>query len=301
MNQTKKLEQSIKELRRITGLPIDISPTEDQDLDEMISQIRSLCSVYKEAYNKEYVIRRWITGEMSDEEFYAYADRMHLNREEKRGLFLFEFKHDVYPEMITLLRNTFPDANSWILSLHQNQLVIIYQFPGRKNHDMREKAYELLDTMNTELMEQAVISYSNITENLSQLPDAYQKAYMALQIGRIFYSEKTIYSYEEMSFGSLIFSLPESICQEYIRTNLGEHFTTHQSPIFQSDILQTANCFLKNNLNIAETARQLHIHRNTLLYRLEQILNETGLDIRRFDHAMTYKICSMILLYQKHH
>ena len=161
---------------------------------------------------------------------------------------------------------------------------------------MKEKAYEILDTLNTELMEQAVIACEEITGHLDRLPLSFQRTELTLKVGSVFYPDRTIHIYDELGVGNLLFNIPEEICREYIRINLGEEFLLRESSIFQSDILQTADCFLKNNLNIAETARQLHIHRNTLLYRLEQIQNESGLDIRRFDHSMTYKLASMILL-----
>ena len=122
---------------------------------------------------------------------------------------------------------------------------------------------------------------------------------MTMQVGNIFYPNQIIYGYDDLGIGRLLYDISEETLRDFIRDQIGEQFLAAASPAFTSDIQNTANCFLNNDMNIAETARQLHIHRNTLLYRLEQIENETGLDIRRFEHAMTYRICSMILLYLK--
>lgn len=299
MNTSQKLESALRELQKLTDLPLQLTASDDFEAEELLLKVQALSTAYKEAHNKESILRRWITNDISTADFFSFTERMHIDREDNRGIYLVQLKHDVTSEIITVLKNMIHDSASWIIPYHNNQLIIILRFPKRKKTGLKEKAYEILTTFNTELMEHAMIAYGEMTTSLEQLPDAYQKAYMALQVGRIFYPDRTIFDYTEMGIGCLLYDVSEVSCREYIRVNLGPQFLTEESPIFQSDILQTALCFLNNNLNIAETARQLHIHRNTLLYRLEQIQNETGMDIRRFEHAMSYKLCSMILFYLK--
>ena len=301
MDISEQLKTAMKELQKLTNLPLELSISEESDAEELLIRLQALSSAYKDANNKEVILRRFLTNDISEEEFYSFAERMNFDREEKRGIFLIELKHEITDDVITVLKNMIHDASSWIIPFHNNQLIIILRFSKRREYSISEKAYEILDTLNTELMEEVKISHSRFTDLIDQLPDAYQKAYLALQIGHIFYPDRTIYDYDKMEVGYLLYGLSEDICKEYIRIHLGSQYLTEESSIFQTDILQTANCFLKNNLNIAETARQLHIHRNTLLYRLEQIQNESGLDIRKFEHAMTYKLRSMILLYLKFH
>lgn len=297
MEKRQELQQSLKDLQKMTGLDLKVEAKGEENLEELIQGIQSLCFAYRNAYNKDMVIRRWLLGEMSDDDFFPLADRMHISREAARGIFLISLKNESYPEILTLLRQIFPDDESRILLQGKNQMIVFYHFPNRKNADMKKVAYEILDTLNTELLEQAAISFGGMTCHLDQLPASYQKAEFAMKVGKVFYPDRIIYDYDGLGVGNLLYGLSEASCREYIRSTLGKEFLNQESPIFQSDILQTANCFLKNDLNIAETSRQLHIHRNTLLYRLEQIQNDTGLDIRRFDAAMTYKLCSMILLY----
>ena len=299
MDNKQKLEQTLNDLKKMTGLPLKVDLKDDDNIDELIQGVQSLCLAYRDAYDKDMILRRWLIGEMPDDDFFPFADRMHIPREAPRGIFLISFKNEIYPEIITLLKQIFPDNKSRVLNQGKNQLIIFYHFPNRKPMEMKKVAYEILDTLNTELLEQATISYDGLAGHLDQLPGSYQKADFALRVGSVFYPDRTVYNYEQMGVGSLLYGLSREICTEYICCNLGKEFLDQESPVFQSDILQTANCFIKNDLNIAETSRQLHIHRNTLLYRLEQIQNETGLDIRRFDSAMTYRLCSMILLYLK--
>lgn len=299
MNKTQTLNKAIQEFERLTGLSLDIDQENLSNPEDTLQRIRILCKAYTEANNRDDVLKRWITGEMDDEEFLSFADRTHINDKEHRCLYLVSLKHDLYPEVITLLKNLLSDSTSWILPCHKNQLILVCHFPAKKHVHIKEKAYEILDMLNTELMEQAVIACDEMTEELRQLPLSFRRAQLTLKVGSVFYPDRTICLYTEMGLGNLLNDLSPEVCREYIRTSLGEDYLTVDSPVFRSDILQTANCFLKNDLNIAETARQLHIHRNTLLYRLEQIQNETGLDIRRFECAMTYRLCAMILLYLK--
>ncbi len=299
MNRTQTLKKAVEEFEKLTGLRLDVDQDSLTNPEETVQRIRILSKAYKEANNREDILRQWLSGEMDDEEFFSYADRMHINDKEQRCLYLISLKHDLYPEVITLLKNLLPDSKSWILPHRKNQLILVCRFPSKKSVNIKEKAYEILDTLNTELMEQAVIACDEMTEELRQLPLSFRRAQLTLKVGSVFYPDRTICLYTEMGLGNLLNDLSPEVCREYIRTSLGEDYLTSDSLVFRSDILQTANCFLKNDLNIAETARQLHIHRNTLLYRLEQIQNETGLDIRRFECAMTYRLCAMILLYLK--
>ncbi|MBR5047960.1 MAG: helix-turn-helix domain-containing protein [Eubacterium sp.] len=297
MDKEQKLKNSIKELQMITGLPLTVEMDGEKDTDDLIQGVQTLCSAYRDAYDKDAILRRWLTGEMSDDDFFPFADRLHIGREESRAVFLVSFKNEVYPEIITVLKQIFPDNKTQVLPKGKNHLIILYHHPARKAADLKKVVYEILNTLNAELMEEARISYGDLCSRLDQLPRSYQKSEYAMKVGNVFYPDRTVYHYDELGVGSLLYGLPKDICIEYIRSNLGENYPDQETTVFQSDILQTANCFIRNDLNIAETSRQLHIHRNTLLYRLEQIQNETGLDIRRFDAAMTYKLCSMILLY----
>lgn len=299
MDARLKLEQSIKELRRLTGLPLELDFSGEIDLSRAEYQLSTLCNIYKGLTNQEVIFRRWLLCDLSYEEFFTYASRLHIKAESRRGLFLIKFNKEMDSEVITILKNIFLDTESTIFSLRKNQYILIREFSGKRNHkninEMKDIAYEISNILNTELMEQVHIAYSQITEHINQLQEAYQEALLTLQIGELFYPEHTVYAYNELGVGSLLYNLPKDVCMKYIYHNLGEYFLENDSILFEKDILETADCFLRCNLNIAETSRQLHIHRNTLLYRLEQIQNETGLDIRKFDAAMTFKLSSMIL------
>lgn len=297
MDSLEMLKQSIKELQRMTGLPIDINTEGITDISETAEKVRSLCGAYRTMNQKEYMIKRWLTGEITFEDFYAFSSQRHLELTGKRLICLIRFEKEIYPEVIIFLKNILPDSRNWIIPFSQTKIMVVCWFPVHTHPDIKNNAYNLLDALNTELMEQVTISTSPVTNQPEELPGLSRQCILSMEVGQIFYPDRTIYCPNELGIGCLLYDTSREVCRDYIRNQIGDRFLHHQSPAFDSSIQNTVNCFLANNMNIAETARQLHMHRNTLLYRIEQIENETGLDIRRFEHAMTYKICSMILLY----
>ena len=138
-------------------------------------------------------------------------------------------------------------------------------------------------------------SYGTIVSELKDLSRSYKEARMAMDVGRIFYASKRVISYNELGIGRLIYQLPPSLCKMFIKEIFGEG----EMEEFDQEILTTISTFFDNNLNVSETARQLFVHRNTLVYRIEKLLKTTGLDIRTFDDAMTLKIALMVQAYMK--
>ena len=316
MNDLEKLQESIRELEDLTGLTVEIRADSSQDTEETVRKIRSLSRAYRNENQLEYVIRAWMTGHMDAEEFFAALKRKHISRTGHFIACLIRFNHDLYPEISLVLKNIISDSRAFLIPCSDRELLVLLPLSGKgaKNQDAlsiadhpeNQEAYsslamtraeEMIDALGSELMEPAVISLSSPFSDLDHLPAAYEEARLSLEVGRMFYPDRAVWLHDRLDIGRLVFHIPQAVCQDYIREKIGAHFLEKPSPVFDSDILHTGLCFLDNNLNIAETARQLHVHRNTLLYRLEQIEKETGLDIRNFDQAMTYRMCGLILRY----
>ena len=147
--------------------------------------------------------------------------------------------------------------------------------------------------MDTEVMLKARVSYGTTVEELRELSKSYKEARMALDVGKIFYSGDSIHSYDSLGIGRLIYQLPANLCKLFIDEIYGGSLPKE----VDEEILHTAEVFLENNLNVSETARQLYIHRNTLVYRIEKLKAATGLDVRYFDDALTFKIATMVSSY----
>ena len=136
------------------------------------------------------------------------------------------------------------------------------------------------------------VGYGNVVEKISDITQSFQEAKLALEVGRVFYAEYDTISYSRLGIGRLIYQLPMSLCEMYIK----EVFDGKIPELLEDEeTMNTINKFFENNLNISETARQLYVHRNTLVYRLERLEKIIGLDIRKFDDAMTFKIAMMVL------
>ena len=294
-----KIQQSVRQLQQLTGLPLQIREDDVTDPEDTLQKLQALCRNMRTAAHKGYVIKRWLTGDLPDDEFFLFSEKLHLDFSGKRAVYLIRFRKEIYPEITMVLRSMFPDERTWILAFDRSQILVVCHFPEHSRPDTKNIAYRILDILNTELMEQVTISFCGPSGQREQLPALCRQCVLSMNVGGIFYPDRTIYDYTELGIGRVLYDSSEEAREDYIRNHIGDRFLTEDSPAFGTDIQNTASCFLANDMNIAETARQLHIHRNTLLYRLEQIQNETGLDIRRFEQAMTYRICSLILLYLK--
>ena len=147
-----------------------------------------------------------------------------------------------------------------------------------------------------EAMIKVRVGYGNVVGQINELAQSYQEARMALEVGRVFYAQKDTISYSRLGIGRLIYQLPMSLCEMFIKEVFGEKIP---EILDDEEAMSTINKFFENNLNISETARQLYVHRNTLVYRLERIEKAIGLDIRSFDDAMTFRIAVMVLAHMR--
>jgi carbohydrate diacid regulator len=150
--------------------------------------------------------------------------------------------------------------------------------------------------LNTEAMSAAHIAYGTIVNDIREVSRSYKEAKMALDVGKIFYCDKNVVAYGKLGIGRLIYQLPIPLCQMFIK----EIFDGKSPDEFDDETLSTINKFFENSLNVSETSRQLYIHRNTLVYRLDKLQKSTGLDLRVFDDAITFKIALMVVKYMKY-
>jgi len=165
--------------------------------------------------------------------------------------------------------------------------------PSTEREDMIQLARHIEETMKTELFIKTVIGISTVASHLRELADAYKEAQTAIEVGKVFDTEKTIITYENLGIGRLIYQLPTTLCEIF----LSEVFKKNSIDALDQETLFTINKFFENNLNVSETSRKLFVHRNTLVYRLEKIKKLTGLDLREFDDAIIFKVALMVKKY----
>ena len=252
-------------------------------------------NLYDEKYDKGSFIKNIILDNILPSDIYIKSKELHFNTEELRVVFLIKFfgKTDMMP--FEMLQNMFPDkSKDYVISVGEHDIVLVKELkPGTEMKEIEKIAINIADTLSTEFYTKVVIGISTMVENIKDLAKAYQEAQVALEVGKVFETEKNIISYENLGIGRLIYQLPTTLCEMFLQ----EVFKKGSLDSLDRETLMTIQCFFENNLNVSETSRKLFVHRNTLVYRLEKIRKLTGLDLREFEHAITFKVALMVRKY----
>jgi carbohydrate diacid regulator len=252
-------------------------------------------SLYDEKYDKGSFIKNIILDNILPSDIYIKSKELHFNTEESRIVFLIKFlgKTDMLP--FEMLQNMFPDkSRDYVISVGEYDIVLVKELkPGTEMKEIEKLAVNISDTLSTEFYTKVAIGISTVVDNIKDLAKAYQEAQVALEVGKVFETEKNIISYENLGIGRLIYQLPTTLCEMFLQ----EVFKKGRLESLDRETLMTIQCFFENNLNVSETSRKLFVHRNTLVYRLEKIRKLTGLDLREFEHAITFKVALMVRKY----
>ena len=294
MEHTQELDRALSELKRVTGITMDVSVETPEEAELALTQIRCLCTAYKEKYNKTDFLQSLMLNGVPSYDIAERASRLHIAPDEKRVLFLLEAR-SLDDAVTAILKNLFPSqTRTYLVPMNETTMVVLRPLKAGETPDsMRKIARTIVDTLNMEALTHVQLSYSSVIETLADLSGAFRETTLALKVGKLFYSEQTIFPYNELGIGRLIYQLPVTLCENFLREIFGDDIPDS----IDEDTASTVNKFFQNNLNIAETSRQLHMHRNTLIYRLEQVEKHTGLDLRTFEDAMTFKIAIMVMNY----
>ena len=252
-------------------------------------------NLYDEKYDKGSFIKNIILDNILPSDIYIKSKELHFNTEESRIVFLIKFygKTDMMP--FEMLQNMFPDkSKDYVISVGEHDIVLVKDVkPGTEAKDVEKIATNIADTLSAEFYTKVAIGISTTVENIKDLARAYKEARIALEVGKVFDIERPIMSYENLGIGRLIYQLPTTLCEIFLQ----EVFKKGSLESLDRETLMTVQAFFENNLNVSETSRKLFVHRNTLVYRLEKIRKLTGLDLREFDHAVTFKVALMVKKY----
>lgn len=290
-----ELEHALKMLKQLTGISLDIHADTPEEEEQALIQVRRLYNAYREKYTPGQFLQNLLTQDLPAAEMLREAGRLHISLEEPRVLFLLEMKGSLTESAAEILKLLFPaQAAKALIPVNESQLAIAYTLRASETEEeIRRTAHMIVDTLSAEALVSVKLAYSARFDTLSTLRSVYEETALALRIGQMFYPEQNIFCSDQLGIGRLIVSLPLSVCEQFLNEIWGGNALT----AMDEEITSTVNCFLQNNLNIAETARQLHMHRNTLIYRIGQVQKQTGLDLRNFEDAMQFKIAAMIRNY----
>ena len=262
-----------------------------------VCQIRNLVSAYMEQFDRNNFMQNILLGNMLVVDMYNKAKKLHIEQTE-RVVFVIDLENSKDSAAMELVKNLFMTrAKDFVTEVDEQSIILIKDTEELQDDEKLDAlASMIVDNMHTEAMVLARVGYGNRVTNLQDIARSYQEAKMALEVGRIFYAEKETVAYRYLGIGRLIYQLPMSLCEMFIHEVFGDEIPD----VFQEETTTTIQKFFENNLNISETARQLYVHRNTLVYRLERLQKIIGLDIRRFDDAMTFKIAMMVISHMQY-
>ena len=256
------------------------------------SQISNLLIAYKDRMDKNRFIQNLILDNLLVVDVYNQAKKMKIPVELKRVVFLIESKNEGETMILETMRGLYATGmRDFVTAVDERHVILVKALEVTDDYtSLNHIAHEITDTLNMEAMVGVRVAYGTIVEELKDVSRSYKEADLALQVGRVFYVEKNILAYNELGIGRLIHQLPPSLCEMFLK----EVFEHGAEERFEDEELATVYTFFDNNLNISETARKLFVHRNTLVYRLEKIQKKTGLDVRIFEDALTFKIAMMV-------
>ena len=257
--------------------------------------LQNIKSLYDEKFDKSSFIKNIIMDNILPGDIYAKSKELQFDGNESRAVFLVRFyaKTDLLP--FDIIQNMFPDkSKDYVISTGEQDIVVVRELDNDvTSQDLEQLAQNISDTLSTEFYCKVGIGIGTIVQNVKDLARSYREAQIAVEVGKVFDSEKEIISYENLGIGRLIYQLPTTLCEMF----LSEVFKHGSLETLDKETLQTIQVFFDNNLNVSETSRKLFVHRNTLVYRLEKIRKLTGLDLREFEHAVTFKVALMVKRY----
>ena len=258
-------------------------------------QIQNLLVAYKERFDGDNFIKNLLLDNLLLVDIYSRAKKLRIENNVPRVVFLIETEIDKEFNVVEIVRSIFPTKQKdFVTAVDEKSIILVKEL---KEKDSKEEidqiSKHIYDTLSAEAMTSVYVAIGTVVNDLKNVSASYKEAKMALEVGKIFEENKKIVNYEQLGIGRLIYQLPAPLCKMFINEVL--HGLSMDQ--FDEETLTTVNEFFENNLNVSETSRQLYIHRNTLVYRLDKLQKMTGLDLRNFDDAIIFKIMLMVSKY----
>lgn len=261
-------------------------------------QVQNLIVAYKERFDKDNFIKNLLLDNLLLVDIYSRAKKLHVSSDARRAVMIIESGDKKDFNMLEIVRTHFgSNTKDFITAVDENDVVIVKELEENDiTKEIEKCAKSILSVLDKEGIKSAHIAYGTAVGEIKEVSRSYKEAKMALDVGKIFFADRDVIAYSELGIGRLIYQLPIPLCKMFIK----EIFGGKSPDDFDEETLMTINKFFENSLNVSETSRQLFIHRNTLVYRLDKLQKSTGLDLRVFEDAITFKIALMVVRYMKY-
>lgn len=257
--------------------------------------LSNLQQFYDEKYDRNNFVKNVVLDNILPGDIQLKARELHFNSSVTRVVFLIRIVASNDVSAFDVIQNLFPDkSKDFVFTISETDIVLIKEVrPNIESGDLEKLAFSIADTLLSEFYTRVNIGVGTVVDNVRNLAVSFREAQIALEVGKVFDTDKSIISYENLGIARLIYHLPTNLCETFLK----EVFKQGSIESLDQETLFTIQKFFENNLNVSETSRKLFVHRNTLVYRLEKIKKLTGLDLREFDHAIIFKIALMVKKY----
>lgn len=261
-------------------------------------QIQNLIVAYKERFDKDNFIKNLLLDNLLLVDIYSRAKKLHITTDGKRVAMIVQADNHHDFNVLETVRTYFgTNSKDFITAVDENDVIIVKELEDFDfTREIEKAAKTIITTLHKEGLENVHVAYGTVVGEIKEVSRSYKEAKMAMDVGKIFFEERDVVAYSELGIGRLIYQLPLPLCKLFIK----EIFGGKSPDDFDEETLVTIDRFFENSLNVSETSRQLYIHRNTLVYRLDKLQKTTGLDLRVFEDAITFKIALMVVKYMKY-
>ena len=250
---------------------------------------------YDEKYDRSNFIKNVILDNILPGDIYVKERELHFNTDVNRVVLIVRILQANDVSAFDIVQNLFPDKQKdFVFNISESDIVLVKEIKaGIESKDLEKLARSILDTLGSEYYIRATVVIGTIVFGVKDLARSFKEAQVALEVGKVFGTEKPIVSYDNLGIARLIYQLPTTLCEMFLK----EVFKKGSIESLDQETLFTIQRFFENNLNVSETSRKLFVHRNTLVYRLDKIKKLTGLDLREFDDAIIFKVALMVKKY----
>lgn len=267
----------------------------EQAANILAVSLGNMKSLYDQKYDKASFIKNVMLDNILPSDIYVKSKELRFSTEERRAVLIIKFQGRAETLPFEVVAGMFPDrTHDYVINIGEQDVVLVKELTESATaEELEELALSIIKTLNSESFTNVSIGISSIVNNIKDLALAYKEARVALEVGKVFDTDRNPISYDNLGIGRLIYQLPTTLCEAFLQ----EVFRQGSLDALDTETLDTVKAFFENNLNVSETSRKLFVHRNTLVYRLEKIRKLTGLDLREFDHAVTFKVALMVKKY----
>jgi len=257
--------------------------------------LSSIKQYYDEKYDRNNFIKNVVLDNVLPGDIVVKARELHFNADVSRVVFLIRIISSNDVSAYDVIQNLFPDkTKDFVFNITESDIVLVKEIKSSVEYkDLEKLARSISDTLSGEFYTRVNVGIGTAVVGVKDLARSFKEAQIALEVGKVFDTDKVIVSYDNLGIARLIYHLPTTLCETFLQ----EVFKKGSIESLDHETLFTIQKFFENNLNVSETSRKLFVHRNTLVYRLEKIKKLTGLDLREFDHAIIFKIALMVKKY----